>query len=41
MNAGLFSRVCTKFGWNASFSKAVIAPSALSCFALMGSLDLE
>ena len=28
MKAGLFSKVCTKLGWSASFKRTVIAPSA-------------
>ena len=35
-NAGVPSKVCTKFGFNASFKSAVIAPAALSCPQVTG-----
>ena len=36
MKAGLFSKVCTKFGASASFKSTVITPSAFKSFALTG-----
>ena len=36
-NAGVFSRVCTRLGWNASLSSTVIAPGAFNCEASIGS----
>ena len=39
MKAGLFSSVCTRFGFSASFSSTVIAPSALRSAAVTGFLS--